>query len=199
MRLHLRLQDPPRPHNPNLLPHQRLRRRQRHLIIHLLRTTHSRHIHGRTLLPLNNRISRLITHPPSPQIINIPRTLHLRRGALRPILPEDIGQRGVHLAGGTAAVQEDDDLVAAAERAAVQLDLAVGHVVPPDADGAGGLGVLGDGEHGGVLLDGEGGGVDGRHDVCHEEGGFQRCPEGEVRDGFVVGETAVADLCRCRG
>lgn len=174
--------------HPNLRPHKRLSRRQRNLVINHLRTTHSSHINrSRTLITSNNAICRLVTHAISPKIIDIPRALSLRRRSGHTILPEDVSESSVHLARHRPAIQQQDELVAAAERSTVELDFAVVDVVAPDADGAGCDRVLRDGEHGRVLLDGERCGVDGGHDVCHEQWRFECRPQTEVGDCFVVG------------
>lgn len=153
-----------------------------------MRPTHSSQVIGRrpSKRPVNDGRRILITHPVGPQIIHIPVLLDLFRRSLGAALPEDIDQRGVHLASLGPRVQQQYQLVAAAQRARVHLDLALAVLVDvvdevaPLADGGGGKGVLRDGEDGGVLEDGEGGRIDLGHDVGHEEGGFEGGPEAHV-------------------
>ena len=205
---HPRLNRAARTQRPDLLTHQqRLITHNPLPIAHLgriviepLHINPLRHIHrpiGR-----DDRAGRRIIHPIRPQIVDRPNPADLRRGAALALVPEDIRARRVHDARGVAAVEQDDQLVAAVERAGPELDLglavgvAVRGLVAPAADGGGAEGVLADGEDGGVGEDGEGVWGQGDDVVAEEEGGFDRGPEAEVRLVFVVGHAAVADFQR---
>ena len=164
----------------------------------------SRRIQRRRLrgVPIEERLRHGDRHAIRPQIVQGPVVGRLLAGTLLARVVEDVVGGGGHGARGVAGVEEGDEVVAAGERAAPELELALavavesvgGGVVAPDADGGDAEGVLVDGEEGRVVEDGEVPRRQGVHVGAHQEGRFDRRPHGEVGLVFVIGHAAVADF-----
>ena len=168
--------------------------------------------HGRSIVPhraishldhssstINDLSRHHIRHTIRPQVIDIISHLGLR-GALGPVIEEDLRKRRVHLTGFVASVDESDGDITVVEDTCPEGDLAhavlvgVVDVKAPVALGGFDLGVLVQGDDGWIRIYGEGG---WGHfaDVCaHDKGRGIHGPHAEVQLVFVIRHASVADF-----